>query len=639
MRNYQPHNRRPKNPQWRRDNNKVAPTTHTIGGNVTTFVRPEDDPVEAAFGANPPPVPHDDAIGRRAGNENPEPDKGDSQTEVLLKLALAAELFHTDDHTAFADIMVDGHRETHRISRPAFRSWLTHLYYQQEERAPNSTALDTALATITAKARFDGEMRAVHVRTGEHGGKIYIDLCNDAWQAIEIDADGWREVSAPGLRFIRSAGMLPLPKPVKGGSIEELRQFINVKRPEKRDDSDSDFILVVAFTLAALLPSGPYAILVLTGREGSAKSTLMKILRELIDPNRAPIRALPREEADLFISASNGHMLAYDNVSRLPDWLSDACCRIATGGAYAKRQLYKDAEEVLLDACQPISLNGIQDFVANPDLADRSVFLLLEHLETYTPEKAFWEAFEAARPRILGALFDAMSVGIARLPHIQLAWTPRLADFAKWGSACETAIWKKGTFMMAYAENRGEAAQTVIDGHTLASTLFKFLEGRPTWTGTATELLKALDLIATEQERKERGWPKRPNALSNSLRVVAGVLGKVGYRIEFDREGHRRQIKINLVGKGSSSSSHRHNHLETNGSDMTMAMTIPEEVTMADPHVTMGYDDPPSSNPLQTNGNDDHDANDDLLPGEFLDDGDDDPYGRKDTDFQPYRKL
>src|SRR6476469_9522196 len=101
--------------------------------------------------------------------------------------------------------------------------------------------------------------------------------------------------------------MQPLPVTVPGGSVAALRSFLNVR-------SDTDFVLVVAWTLAVLRNRGPYPVIVLSGEQGSAKSTFSAILRALLDPNTAPLRALPREDRDLFIAASNGHVLAFDNV-------------------------------------------------------------------------------------------------------------------------------------------------------------------------------------------------------------------------------------------------------------------------------------------------------------------------------------
>ena len=123
--------------------------------------------------------------------------------------------------------------------------------------------------------------------------------------------------------------------------------------------------------LAVLRPHGPYPVLVLSGEQGSAKSTFSKILRALLDPNAAPLRALPREDRDLFIAATNSHLLTFDNVSGLPSGISDTLCRLATGGGFAVRQLYTDQDEVIFDAPRPVILNGIEDIVTRPDLADR----------------------------------------------------------------------------------------------------------------------------------------------------------------------------------------------------------------------------------------------------------------------------
>ena len=212
---------------------------------------------------------------------------------------------------------------------------------------------------------------SVHIRVGGLDGRLYLDLGDETWRAVEIDTTGWRVIDNPPVRFRRAAGMKPMPMPVRGGSVETLRSFLNVQ-------SDADFVLVVAWALAVLRNRGPYPVIVLSGEQGSAKSTFSAILRALLDPNTAPLRALPREDRDLFIAASNGHVLAFDNVSGLPAWISDTLCRLATGGGFAVRQLYTDQDEVLFDAARPVILNGIEDIVTRPDLADRAVFLTLE---------------------------------------------------------------------------------------------------------------------------------------------------------------------------------------------------------------------------------------------------------------------
>jgi hypothetical protein len=118
-------------------------------------------------------------------------------------------------------------------------------------------------------------------------------------------------------------------------------------------------------------------LLAISGEQGSAKTVLSKMLKALVDPNVAPVRALPREQRELMIAANNGHVLAFDNLSGLPPWLSDALCRLATGGSFAVRQLYTNEDEILFQATRPLLVNGIEDVISRPDLADRSIFLTL----------------------------------------------------------------------------------------------------------------------------------------------------------------------------------------------------------------------------------------------------------------------
>ncbi|TDI47722.1 MAG: hypothetical protein E2P02_02625 [Acidobacteria bacterium] len=132
----------------------------------------------------------------------------------------------------------------------------------------------------------------------------YVDLVDDNWRVVEIDSDGWRVLNRSPVHFRRARGMLPLPAPEPGGSIADLRPFLNV---ETDDDKDDDFVLVASFVAYALGGAGPYTILAVSGEQGTAKSTLTRIVRSVIDPNVAPLRRPPRDERDLMIAARNGH--------------------------------------------------------------------------------------------------------------------------------------------------------------------------------------------------------------------------------------------------------------------------------------------------------------------------------------------
>ena len=437
----------------------------------------------------------DEAIAEEIGDVG---GRGPTQADILIDLAQTAELFH----------------------------------------AP---ALQSALNVIEAKAHFDAPERVVHVRVGGLDERLYLDLCDATWRAVQIDTTGWRVIDNPPVRFRRAAGMQPLPMPARGGSVETLRAFLNVK-------TDAEFVLVVAWVLACLRNRGPYPVITLSGEQGSAKSSFSAILRALIDPNTAPLRALPREDRDLFIAASNGYVLAFDNVSGLPAWISDTLCRLTIGGGFAVRQLYTDQDEVLFDATRPVILNGIEEIVTRPDLADRAVFLTLEPIpeERRRSEAELWAAFETERPRIIGVLLDAVVEGLKRLPETRLAKLPRMADFALWATACETALWSTGTFMDAYTINRDEAIDGVIDADPIAAAVRAAMATRTVWTGTASELLGALAEVVGERAAKSNTWPDSPRALAGRLRRAATVLRRIGIEIDFGREGRARTRTINI---------------------------------------------------------------------------------------------
>src|SRR5258707_11083147 len=168
---------------------------------------------------------------------------------MLPTRAVGAELFHTADGTAFADLMIDGHRETWPVRSLRLRSWLRRKYYEATGAAQGAGAISSAVNLLEARAQFDAPRRAVYLRVAEHDGRIYLDLADDCWRAVEIGPDGWQVITCPPIRFRRAPGMLPLPMPVRGGSIEALTSFFNL--PNRRD-----FVLVVAWLLAALRHGG-----------------------------------------------------------------------------------------------------------------------------------------------------------------------------------------------------------------------------------------------------------------------------------------------------------------------------------------------------------------------------------------------
>ncbi|HVF02520.1 MAG TPA: bifunctional DNA primase/polymerase [Rubrobacteraceae bacterium] len=490
---------------------------------------------------------HDDPNGPEEKEDRP------TQAQLLVRCAAGAELFHTPAGEAFAAVPVGGHRETHQIKSKGFRRYLVREFFNQHDRPPGAQALQDALGLLEARAQFDGTEREIYVRvaSSETGETVYVDLGNERWEVVEITAEGWSVL--PGeqtpVRFRRSRGMLPLPVPTasmesrddRDGLDDLLRRFINV--------SDEGAIrLIGAWLVQALRPTGPYPVLLFQGEQGSAKSTAERLVRSLVDPSTAPLRTTPRNERDLVIAATNSWCVAFDNISTLQPWLSDAMCRLSTGGGFSARELYTDSEEVLFDATRPLILNGIADVATRPDLLDRALVVTLPPIpeEKRRPEAELWREFEKARPHILAALFDAVAGALGAAEGVRLEGMPRMADFAMWATAAENALgWEPGAFMDAYSGNRVEATESALEADPVAIAVRELMEDQDEWTGTADGLWKALNELVGEGIRHTKAWPGAPNALSGRLKRLAPALRGIGIEYEDARlsGGERKRAK------------------------------------------------------------------------------------------------
>ena len=466
----------------------------------------------------------------------------------VFELAGDAELFHTPDGYAFATVSVKGHRETWAVKSRGFKYWLNQHFHKTEGKVPTTSKLNEALSTLTGQALFEGKCRKVFLRLAEHEGDIYLDLCDEEWRVVKVTPHGWNIIAAEDspVCFQRKAGMLALPEPQPGGSLDELRHFLNLRGEE-------DWMLLTAWAVAALRPRGPYPILALHGEQGSSKSTTARLLCSLIDPNEAPLRSEARSERDLMIAATNKWLMTLDNMSHVAARLSDSLCRLSTGGGFATRELYSDSEETIFTAQRPIILNGIEEVATRNDLLDRALVLHLPSIpedRRRSEEEMRWE-FERARPRILGALLDAVSTALRNIEAVRLDRLPRLADFARWATAAESEFTlTPGAFMAAYDTNRAAAHEMVLDSSPVGCPLLAFMEDKTELMLTAGELLKELNTVANSETRKLREWPRTAKGMGDALRRITTTLRAAGVRVEVGiREGGtgRRLIRLERV--------------------------------------------------------------------------------------------
>jgi hypothetical protein len=470
-----------------------------------------------------------------------------TNAQILIELAGEAVLSHTSEGSAYASFPTNGHTETWPLDSKAFRGWLSRKFYEKFQKPPGRDAIRDTSEFLEARALYESQEDAVFVRVGQHGESVYLDLGNSQWRVVEITKAGWRIVSNPPIRFRRANGILPLPNPESGGSLELLRTLINAR-------DENSWTLIAGWMVGSLRPSGPYLVLALQGEAGSAKSTTAKMLRALIDPSSSMVRSSPANVTDLMIAARNSWVLNFDNMASVPPWLSDAICSIATGGGLSRRQLFTDNDEVIFEASRPVILNGIEDLAVREDLAERSVNILLRSIqaENRRTERELWNQFRTMHPQILGALLDAVSAALRDLDKVDLHGSPRMADAVEWITASEMGLsLSPGSFLQALGENQNDTVNTNLEMDPVASSIASLIEETNEWEGIASQLLALLNCRINEDTKRSRSWPGSPKAFAGRVRRAGTLLRKSGIEITFEREPatRRRLLIIRRMGQ------------------------------------------------------------------------------------------
>jgi hypothetical protein len=315
------------------------------------------------------------------------------------------------------------------------------------------------------------------------------------------------------------------------GGLELLKDCVNLP--------DDYWTLLITYMLECFRPDTPYPVLELNGEQGSAKSTTHKIIRQLIDPNRIPLRAAPKELSDIFISAGNNHVVALENISILSDKMQDALCTLATGGGFNTRQLYTNGTEFVIDVKRPVILNGITTVVTRSDLIDRTLHFDLPRIQEYRDSTAIEDFFETHRTEIFTGLLDVFSSALDILPDIELVNPPRMVDFVRLGEAVHVALDCKESFNKKFKANRQQSLLFSLESSPVMEDLLGIIRFRRQWQGTFKELLEFLNA-----DGKDRSI-KTARGMASELRRTAPAFRAQGIEVEFlghGRNGHRVQL-------------------------------------------------------------------------------------------------
>lgn len=459
-------------------------------------------------------------VEEKENEEDNEQAESNRQIDILRKIVFEqdnAEIFLDQLGEAYAKVKVDGHYEVLDCSSRRFRSWLVREYAKHDNDIPRQENINKIILAAESEGDFGKKRYELFIRSAFAEGNIWYDLGQDEWQAVRIGASGWEITNNVPILFKRSI-QDPQVIPQQEGDVKKLLDFVNISDPQQQ-------LLFLVGTVLNFIPHIARPIQIFYGPQGSAKSTVTQVIKNLIDPAKVDLLILNDDVRELTQQFDQHYLISFDNLTGIKSTTSDVLCRAVTGGGFSKRKLYSNNENVIFKFKRAIVLNGINLVANKPDLLDRSLLFELERIgeEKRKSDEEFWRDFGREKPRILGGIFDILSKSVSSLPGIKLANSPRMADFYRWGCAvAESLGYAREQFFEAYRANIALQNKKAIEEDPLASAILVLMEIQDDWEGKASDLLKKLKEIASEEEidTKSRIWPKSPSALSRRIGIV-----------------------------------------------------------------------------------------------------------------------
>jgi hypothetical protein len=458
-------------------------------------------------------------------------DKGRGPSQASQLVALARErydLFMSEDGRPYG-VKVDGANIAMPLrGKAGLRSQLARIFTDEHGGSvPSQSALADAMTVLEGVAQ-DADPRVPHVRVARAEDGIVVDLGDADGRCVIIRPDGWERVARSPVLFRRSGAMKPLPAPIRDGDgLTKLRALLNT-------DEDG-FRLLVAWLVAAFIPDLPHPILTFRGEQGTGKSYSAKMVIGLIDPSGAPKRTAPRDIKSWATQAFNSWALCLDNVSVIPDWLSDALCRAVTGDGIVDRALYTDDDVVVLEFRRVLAMTTIDAGALAGDLAERLLTIELHTIpdRRRREENELDAAYADAHAAILASLFDLLAEVLRVLPNVRLEERPRMADFARVLAAVDTV--KGWSTLDSYKATARDAVADVLDGEPFAQAVVALVDraGPDGITLTASELLERVQA----PERLPKKWPKDPTRAGGQLKRLAPALRTIGIDVDDSKRG------------------------------------------------------------------------------------------------------
>lgn len=473
------------------------------------------------------------------------------------------ELFHDNLKQPWIAISKTGSKVM-SLKGEEFRHWVMKETIDEKGNFLSAHAVDEIARRLIAMALFnDDQPKSLGVRVAQESDddglpkEFWYDLCDKDGLAVHITRDGYK-IEGPPVLFRRYSYQYEQIRPSAkvGGKLDDIFEIVNLT---ERDDK----VVFVVFLISCFVAQFPKPILLITGTNGSGKSTPCRILHSLIDPG--PLEsgtAIVRDTLELARQANKLCLLHFDNIDgrEVSPEISNALCRITSGQSFMRRTMFEDDGDTIFEGQRPIIMNGIGRLVEREDILDRSIIISMKRIpeDRRKTEASIFARFAGMKPYLLHEIFTTLSKVITILPTVNIKRHHRLADFDQLGYAiCEALDGYSGEeWLDIYDRVVKRQVENALEESATAQ-LAKYLVDRSNyhiWEGTATDMFnfklreddvykKTQEDISIEQTIKSHpSFPKNASALGTQLNRAESTLQALGITVEHSK-GKRNNYK------------------------------------------------------------------------------------------------
>jgi hypothetical protein len=482
------------------------------------------DPARAVLLIPPDPEEEEETRPARRRKERGE-SEGRGGPRLLALLADSPLYF---DPYGGTHIEIDGELYPLDSKAPLLAETVAALYFRATGQTAGKDTLTAAANVLSYHARKEGQPAIMANRAAWLQGALWYDLGNG--RAARIAGGGWHTAPPPVGMFRAWQHKRPHPDPAAPGDAGRIFRFIHAAADDRS--------LFLATLAACMVPGIARPALVITGPQGSGKSTAARLAKIAIDPGAPALTMVPRKPEDLDLMLSRNSFLALDNLSSLPPDIADTLSGVITGAAPQRRKLHTDSELMTLHADVAICFTSINSLSDRPDFLERTLRIQLERIEDAErlADDELDTAFAEELPEILGGLLTLLARGLELLPSYRPPRLPRMAAFARLAAAIAEAMEEGagGRYLAGFFANQGAQHMELAEGNLFFAAILEACAAGNHPAGTFKEVCGRLRELADPGPKDPFPTPRGFGRALERLRVPLTTAG-IGFEIDRHR--------------------------------------------------------------------------------------------------------